>query len=135
MSDIDELERLKQKKLREMVDRVKGEKQDLPSEPIELNDENFKEAIRKYPLLVVDFWAEWCGPCHMIAPIIEELAREYKGKIVFGKLNVDLNNATAMEYGIMSIPTLLIFKNGKLVDQIIGAMPKKILESTITQYL
>ncbi|MEM1525035.1 MAG: thioredoxin [Nitrososphaerales archaeon] len=135
MSDIDELERLKQKKLREMMNRIKGEKQDLPSEPIELTDENFKEAIRKYPLLVVDFWAEWCGPCHMIAPIIEELAREYKGKIVFGKLNVDLNNATAMEYGIMSIPTLLIFKNGKLVDQIIGAMPKKILESTITQYL
>ncbi|MCS7116605.1 MAG: thioredoxin [Nitrososphaerales archaeon] len=136
---MDELEWIKQKKLREMMDRIKAEKKaeqdDWPDKPIELTDKNFKETIRKYPLIVVDFWAEWCGPCRMIAPIIDELAREYKGRIVFGKLNVDLNRTTAMNYGIMSIPTLLIFKNGQLVDQIVGAMPKRVLEATITQYL
>ncbi|MGQ9543665.1 MAG: thioredoxin, partial [Candidatus Bathyarchaeia archaeon] len=80
-------------------------------------------------------WAPWCGPCHMVAPIIEELARDYAGKILFGKLNVDENPKLSMQYEIMSIPTLLVFKNGKLMDRLIGAMPKQTLEPKITQYL
>ncbi|MCK4243864.1 thioredoxin, partial [Candidatus Bathyarchaeota archaeon] len=82
-----------------------------------------------------DCWAPWCGPCNIVTPIIEELASDYAGKILFGKLNVDENRTTAIKYEIMSIPTLLVFKTGKLVDRIIGAMPKALLEPKITQYL
>ncbi|MGQ9639956.1 MAG: thioredoxin [Candidatus Bathyarchaeia archaeon] len=103
--------------------------------PIEVTDSTFKETIENHPLVVVDFWAPWCGPCHMVAPIIEELARDYAGKILFGKLNVDENPKLSMQYEIMSIPTLLVFKNGKLMDRLIGAMPKQTLEPKITQYL
>jgi len=134
---VDELERIKQKKLREMMDRKKaGESgEDWPGAPIEVTDSAFKEFIQKYPLVVVDCWAEWCAPCRMIAPVVEELAGDYKGKVVFGKLNVDSNMGTAGEYGIMSIPTLLVFKNGRLVDQIIGALPRERLEPKITKHL
>ena len=134
---MDELERIKQKKLREMMDRKKaGEsKEDWPDTTVEVTDSTFKEVIQKYSLVVVDCWAEWCAPCRMVAPVVEELARDYKGKVVFGKLNVDSNMGTAGEHGIMSIPTLLVFKNGRLVDQIVGAMPRKMLEPKITKHL
>ena len=79
--------------------------------------------------------APWCAPCHMVAPIIEGMARDYAGRILFGKLNVDENRGVAMHHQIMSIPTLLVFKNGKLVDRIIGAMPRKMLEPKITCHL
>jgi len=103
--------------------------------PIELTDKTFKDAVDKNPLVVVDCWAPWCGPCQMIGPIIEELARDYAGKIVFGKLNVDENQGVAKEYEIMSIPALLVLKNGEHVDTIIGAMPREALEPKITQHL
>jgi len=102
---------------------------------LELNSANFEEAIRKYPLLVVDCWAPWCAPCHLIAPVIEELAKAYQGKITFGKLNVDLNPTLAREYQIMSIPTLLIFRNGVLVDRKLGAMPRSSLEPELLKHL
>ena len=106
------------------------------SEPVlELNSSNFDEEVKKHPLLVVDCWAPWCAPCRMVAPVIEELARDYQGKITFGKLNVDSNQLIAMGYGIMSIPTLLIFKNGQLVDQKVGALPRKTLEPELTKHL
>ena len=106
-----------------------------PVKPVDLTDVTFKKAIQNHSLVVVDCWAPWCGPCRFLSPIIEEIARDYAGKIFFGKLNVDENPRVAMQYGIMSIPTLLIFKNGRLVDQIIGAMPRRILEPRITRYL
>lgn len=108
---------------------------DVPTMPINLTDGNFEKAKNKYPLLVVDCWAEWCVPCKMIAPVIEELAEDYQGKIVFGRLDVDENQSVAMQYQIMSIPTLLIFKNGKKVGQKVGALPKKVLESELAKYL
>jgi len=108
---------------------------DVPTAPIRLTDGNFEKAVKKYPLLVVDCWAEWCAPCKMVAPIIEELAEDYQGKIVFGKLDVDENQSVAMRYQIMSIPTLLIFKNGKNVGQKVGALPKVMLESELAKYL
>ncbi len=103
--------------------------------PIEITDENFDEIIRKSEFIVVDFWASWCPPCRILAPEIDSLAKDYAGKILFGKLDVDKNPSTAAKYGVMSIPTLLIFKKGKLVDRIVGAMPRKLLEDRITQHL
>jgi thioredoxin 1 len=103
--------------------------------PIVVTDASFKETISKHPLVVVDCWADWCQPCKMIAPTVEELAKELKGKVVFGKLDVDSNSAVPSEYGIMSIPTLLIFKGGKQVDAIIGAVPKPVIKSAIERHM
>jgi thioredoxin 1 len=95
------------------------------AEPVHLTDENFQtEVLESQHPVLVDFWAAWCGPCRMIAPMIEELASEYDGKVKIGKLDVDNNQRVAMQYGIRSIPALLVFKDGKVVDQIIGAVPK-----------
>ncbi len=103
---------------------------------IELTDLNFEEEVLNSdkPVLV-DFWAEWCAPCRMIAPIVEEIANEYSDKLKVGKLNVDYNPKTAMRYGIMSIPTLMLFQNGRVVEQIVGAMPKKNLLARLQKYL
>jgi len=118
----------------EELERIKQAKPAL-SRPIEVNDATFKETIQNHPLVVVDCWAPWCGPCQIVAPVIEEMARDYAGKILFGKLNVDENQKVATQHQIMGIPTLLMFKNGKLVDRIVGAAPRKILEPKITSYL
>jgi len=101
-----------------------------------LNDSNFEaEVLKAEQPVLVDFWAEWCAPCRMIAPIVEEIAREYAGKIKVGKLDVDHNPQVSMSFGIRSIPTLLIFQNGKPVDQIIGAVPKSQLLAKLTPFL
>jgi thioredoxin 1 len=134
----DELELIKKKKLEELKNRyIDGGKkmEDLPNTPIELTDTNINSQVSKYDTIVVDCWAPWCGPCRMIAPVIEELAKELHGKVVFGKLNVDNNQGTAMKYGIMSIPSLLVFKNGNLVDKIIGALPKQMLMTKLQPYV
>lgn len=102
---------------------------------LHLTDENFDEEINKNPLVLVDFWAEWCAPCRIIAPLIEQLAGEYQGKLLFGKVNVDENPSTASKYRIMSIPSLLFFKEGKLVDKVIGAVPKNYLVEKINKYV
>ncbi|RKX22852.1 MAG: thioredoxin [Candidatus Zixiibacteriota bacterium] len=95
------------------------------SQPINITDDTFEqEVIQSNIPVVVDFWAAWCGPCKMIAPILEEIASEFDGKIKITKLDVDSNNGTAGKYNIMSIPSLLFFKNGEIVDQVVGAMPK-----------
>jgi len=133
----DELERIKRAKLQEMMKSVAGERQEKPalSKPVEVTDATFKETIQNHPLVVVDCWAPWCGPCRMVAPVIEEMARDYAGRILFGKLNVDDNREVAAQYQIMGIPTLLVFKNGNLVDRIVGAMPRQTLEPKIERYL
>src|SRR3990172_1092222 len=96
------------------------------AKPLELNSSTFtSEVIQSDIPVMVDFWAAWCGPCRMIAPIVEELAGDYEGKIKIAKLDVDANQDIAMNYKIMSIPNVLFFKGGKVVDQIIGAVPKK----------
>jgi len=93
--------------------------------PVTITDENFEqEVIESDKAVLIDFWAVWCGPCRIIAPIVEELANEYEGKAKIGKLDVDNNQQTAIRYGVRSIPTLLIFKDGKIKETIIGAVPK-----------
>ncbi len=99
--------------------------------PLHLTDGNFADALNKYKMIVVDFWAPWCMPCKMIEPAVENLAKKYQGKVVFGKMNVDENPNTPAMFSIMSIPTLIVFKNGKMVDTLIGAMPEGILENRI----
>lgn len=104
--------------------------------PVEVTDGNFKNEVLESQLpVVVDFWAVWCGPCKMIAPIIEELANEYDGKMKFGKLDADMNPQVSTQYGIRSIPTLLVFKGGRVVDQIVGAMPKKALIDKLSPHM
>ena len=101
---------------------------------LELNSKNLEEAIKNNPALVVDCWAPWCGPCRMMSPVIDELATDLKGKITFGKLNTDENQDMAMKYQVQAIPTLLIFKDGKLADRKVGALPKKVLAGELTKY-
>ena len=99
---------------------------------LEFTDDNFDTEVLKSNLpVLVDFWAEWCGPCKMIAPIVEEIAGDYAGKVKVGKVNVDFNNQVAMQYGIRGIPALLVFKDGSVANQIVGAVPK----NNITQIL
>lgn len=128
-----EMEEIKARKMQEMMKKSKGGEKILT--PITVTDASFNEVIKKYPLVVIDCWAAWCGPCRIIAPIIEELAKEYSGNIVFGKLNVDENPETATEFGIMGIPTLLIMKNGIEADRIVGVAPKLSIEKRLKKYV
>jgi len=103
---------------------------------VHLTDANFKkEVLESGATCLVDFWAEWCGPCRRVAPIVEELAEEYKGRVKIVKLNVDDGQKTATNYGVMSIPTLMFFKGGKVVEQIIGAVDKAELKRKIEEHL
>ena len=102
----------------------------------QITDTNFdQEVMKSDKVVMVDFWAEWCGPCRMIGPVVEELAKEYDGKAVVGKLNVDENPQVSMNFGVRSIPTILFFKGGKLVDKQIGVVPKSILEQKLKSHM
>ena len=135
---MNELEEIRKRKLEELkkqyMNRGSKMSENLPNTPIKITDADFNENIKKYPNLVIDCWAPWCAPCMMVGPIIEELANEMQGKVVFAKLNVDENQATSMKYQIMSIPTMLLFKNGDLVDKFIGAVPKEELKKILHIY-
>ncbi len=102
----------------------------------QVTDEKFKDEVLDSELpVLVDFWAPWCGPCRMVAPVVDEIAQQYEGKIKVFKLNTDENPNTASQYGIRSIPTLMIFKGGQRVDMVVGAVPKTTLASTLEKYL
>lgn len=138
MESDEELSRIREKKLKEMMERVvetEDKERSASDKPVEVTDATFKETVQDKSLVVVDCWAPWCGPCQIVGPIVEELARDYAGRVLFGKLNVDENREVAMQYQIMGIPTLLVFKDGNLVDRIVGAMPRQALEQKITRYL
>jgi thioredoxin 1 len=128
---MDELGEIRAKKMRKLVNQMSTPSID---KPIIVSDRNFEQTVKNYPLIVVDCWAVWCAPCRAIAPVVEQLAKEYSGKVVFGKLNVDENPETQQKFAIMAIPTLLIMKNAKEVDRIVGALPKGELQEKINAY-
>jgi thioredoxin 1 len=137
----EELERIMRRKLEELMKKVSGRTEEtrpssvVSGKPVDLTDATFTRFVKDNALVVVDVWAPWCGPCRFVSPVVEDIAKDYVGKIAFGKLNVDQNRMVATQYGIMGIPTLLVFKNGKLVDRIVGAMPRERLEPRITRHL
>jgi thioredoxin 1 len=132
----EELEAIKHKKLAELQkEAVTKAIMSSITEPIVLTDSNFASEVSKYPIMLVDFWAPWCGPCRMVSPMIEQLSREYSGKVACGKVNVDENQRITASFGIQSIPTLMIFKGGKAVDVMVGALPKAQIEMKLKQQL
>ena len=128
---MDGLEQIREKKTRELKEQMSTPRID---KPIVISDRNFDQTTKNYPLLVVDCWAAWCAPCRAIAPIVDELAKEYSGKVVFGKLNVDENPETTQRFGVMAIPTLLLMKDGQEVDRVVGIIPKSQLEAKVNAY-
>ena len=135
----EELKRIMEAKLRELMRRAaeaeRRRQMEAPAGPVELSDQDFDAFLRQHELVVVDFWAPWCPPCRMMAPIIDELARRYAGKVVFAKLNVDESPLTAMRFEIRAVPTFLVFKRGRLVARWVGAMPKELFEARLRALL
>lgn len=133
---MDELEQIKARKIAEMVKRAEErERLSHARVLVDLTDDDFESTIRMNKLVVVDCWAVWCYPCRLIAPIVEELAKEYGSAAVFAKLNVDENPLTALKYYIQSIPTILIVKNGVEVERVVGAVPKTQVEAAVKRHL
>jgi len=135
LDELDEIRRKKLEKLMSDLNKPSEPQIQYPNKPIVITDKDLEQSATQYPLLILDCWAEWCGPCRTLGPIIEELANEMSGKVVFGKLNVDQNMAIANKYRISAIPTMLVFKNGRLIDKIVGAYPKGALAAKIQKYL
>ncbi len=135
MDELDEIKRKKMEKMMKDMNKPPAPSIELPDKPVIVTDATIDSMTSAYPLFILDCWAEWCGPCRMIGPIIEQLAAEMKGKAVFGKLNVDQNMQTANKYRISAIPTLMIFKDGKLIDKLVGAYPKPALTAKLQKYL
>jgi thioredoxin 1 len=128
----DDLQRIRAKKLEELK-RGLAEKPAAKSDAqvLVLDERQFPMAVRDHPYLVVDMWAPWCGPCRMVAPVIQELSAEFAGTITFAKVNTDENQRIALSYGITAIPTILLFARGKLVEKVVGAYPKQMLRDRI----
>jgi thioredoxin 1 len=137
----DELNEIMEKKMKDLAKKSNGNNfsnnnnTTMGAAPLTLNDSNFDGTIKKSQLIVVDFWAPWCGPCRAVSPVIEQLATELAGKALFGKLNVDENPVVSSTFGIQSIPTIAIFKNGKMVDGFVGAASKSQILSKISTYV
>ena len=131
-----ELERLKMKKFAELMSKASRRGEGYRGEVVHLSSAKFRELMtsESRPVLV-DFWAEWCAPCRMLTPIIDKLAKKYAGKVVFAKLNVDECPDVASEYGIMAIPTLILFVKGVEVDRIVGLVPEAYIESMLKNYV
>ncbi len=126
----EELKNIKKKMVEDIMSEGK-----YPEEPINVSDGDFQDTLERYPVVLVDFWADWCGPCKMMEPVLEELASEYKGDLVVGKMNVDKNGTVPNQFQVSSIPTLVLFKDGEPVERLVGAMQKDQLSQKVEQYL
>ena len=134
--DDPELAAIRARKLQQLLDNALVASA-APAEwagPIRLTDATFEAEIRRPGSILVDFWAEWCGPCHRVAPVLEEVARARAGRLRLGKLNIDENPRTPTRFQIMSIPTMLLFKDGRLVDGIVGAVPRNQIEAVVARW-
>ena len=127
----EELQKIREKKLRELEGKLNPAETKPPVQVHPIDTSNFKAMLSAHPFLVIDFWAEWCGPCKMVAPVIEELAHEMAGKVTFAKCNTDKNPGIAGSFGISAIPTIILFANGRVADTVIGAYPKDALRARI----
>lgn len=132
----EELRIINEKRMKKLQ-HIVNEKELLKNikEPLNLDDSNFAQTINKYTLLLVDFWAPWCGPCRMMSPIIDQVGKEYIGKLVVGKVNVDENPNISAQFGISSIPTLILFKRGQVVNNIIGSVSKSRIDEMVKMHL
>jgi thioredoxin 1 len=135
--DDGELAKLRDKKLQELRDRFDPVKRQAPVYGhvvvMPVDERTFPQALRDHPALVIDFWAEWCGPCRRVAPVVEELAQEFAGTVTFAKCDTDHNQRLAMQFGISAIPCLILFSNGQMVDRIIGALPKETIRARVVR--
>jgi len=129
----EDIEKIKEKMVDDMMNE--GKSKQYPEEPIEVTDNDFQETLEEYPLVLVDFWAAWCGPCKMMEPVLEKIAEEYQGDVVIGKMNVDKNQNIPGKFQISSIPTMILFKNGEPVEKMIGALGKDQLVQKFEEYI
>ncbi len=131
----DELQVLRDQRLKELMKTMSTGTKVATGHPIQLNDADFDSGINGAGLILVDFWAPWCAPCRMVAPVLEAIAKDYAGRLTIGKLNTDENPRTAMRFNIMSIPTMVLFKDGKPVDSIMGAVPRAQIEAVVKRHM
>jgi thioredoxin 1 len=133
----DELAKIREKKLQELRDRFDPAKQPaavpVHATVMPIEERRFAQIVREHPFVVIDFWAEWCGPCRRVAPVVEELAQEFAGKVAFFKCDTDHNQRLAMQFGISAIPCLLFFSHGQMVDRVIGALPKETIRAKVVR--
>jgi len=127
--DDNELEAIREKRMAALKEKM--ERQSVTGAVITVDQLHFGDLLRQHPALVVDFWAEWCGPCRRVGPVIGELAQEFAGKVTFGKCNTDENQQLAMQFDISAIPNIVFFSHGKMVDRVIGAYPKEAIREKI----
>lgn len=132
----EELKIINEKRMKKLQ-QIMNEKELLKNikDPLNLDDSNFFQTISKFPLLLVDFWAPWCGPCRMMSPLIDQIGKEYMGKLVVGKVNVDENPTISRQFGISSIPILILFKKGQAVNKIIGSVSKNKIDEMVRMHL
>ncbi|MFY9800900.1 MAG: thioredoxin [Methanoregula sp.] len=126
----DEISRIREKRIQELKERMKHT---VKAEVTQVDEIHFQEFIRTHPFVVLDFWAEWCAPCRRVGIVLEELSKEFSGKVTFGKCNTEDNRHLAMQFNITAIPSIMLFSNGQLVDRIIGAYPKEALREKIVK--
>jgi thioredoxin 1 len=132
----EELKIINEKRMKKLQ-QIMNEKELLKNikDPLNLDDSNFSQTINKFPLLLIDFWAPWCGPCRMMSPLIDQIGKDYVGKLVVGKVNVDENPSISRQFGISSIPTLILFKRGQTVNKIIGSVSKNKIDEMVGMHL
>ena len=132
----EELKIINEKRMKKLQ-QIMNEKELLKNikDPLNLDGSNFFQTISKFPLLLVDFWAPWCGPCRMMSPLIDQIGKEYMGKLVVGKVNVDENPTISRQFGISSIPTLILFKKGQAVNKVIGSVSKNKIDEMVRMHL